>query len=306
MKKIIFLGTPDISTAALKTILSFKNSKLIAVISQPDRQTNRKNEIVYSPIKQMCLDNNIPLLQPEKIGTISEEIKNLNPDIMISCAYGQFITQKILDIPKIGFFNLHASLLPKLRGGAPIHHAIMNNFSETGITLMETILQMDAGDIISSKSCSIDKRETTKSLTEKLKVLINEVLIENWDSLINNTFIKTKQNIDEVSYAYNIKKEDAIINFNDTCLNIDCKIRSLFDKPMAIWNYKNQNIKIWEAHQTTIKSNTTPGTINQISKNGISISTNDYDILITKLQLPNKNPIEVNQLINGNHIFKEN
>lgn len=306
MKKIIFLGTPEISAIILNKLITLENSEIVAVISQPDKMTNRKKEVVYSPVKQFCLEHNLNLLQPLKIGEITEQIKELKPDIMISCAYGQFIPQKIIDIPRIGIFNLHASVLPKLRGGAPIHYAIINGFKKTGITLMETILKMDAGNIIDIMECNIDKNETTKTLTTKLAYLACDVLEKNWTNLINNNYSSTVQNEKEVSFAYNIKKEEAILDFNDSCFNLDHKIRGLFDKPMATWIYEDTNIKIWEAFQTNIKSITNPGTINKIDKSGIYVSTNDYDLLITKVQLPNKNPIEIKNLINGNNIFQGN
>lgn len=306
MKRIIFLGTPEISANVLNKLINLKNSKIVAVISQPDKMINRKKEIVYNPVKKFCLEHNLNLLQPLKISEITEKIRELKPDILITCAYGQFIPQTIIDIPTIGIFNLHASILPKLRGGAPIHYAIINGFKKTGVTLMETTLKMDAGNIIDTIECNIDKNETTKSLTTKLANLACIILEKNWEKLINNNYTTKPQNEDEVTFAYNIKKDQTILNFNDSCLNLDNKIRGLFDKPMAIWIYKNINIKIWEAIQTDIKSKSIPGTINKIDKSGIYISTKDYDLLITKIQLPNKNSVDIKNLINGNNIFQKN
>lgn len=304
MTKVIFMGTPKIAASVLETILKLNNIELVGVITQPDRELNRKKEIVYSPVKLLCLQNNLKIFQPIKIGEIYEDIKSLEPNIIITCAYGQFIPQKILDIPTIGCFNLHASILPKYRGGAPIHWAIINGEHETGVTLMKTILKMDAGEMIDVIKCPIPFEETTESLTNKLAQLACELLEKNWTNLANNSFKLISQNEQEVSFALNISKQDTIINFDNNVLNIYNKVRGLYNKPLAIWNYKNTNVKILESKTTSISSSKKPGLITKINSDGIFVATSDYDLQITKLQLPNKNPIEVKTLINGNHIFK--
>ena len=301
--RVIFRGTPSIGASVLKALVDLKLN-IIGVISQPDKEMDRKKNIIYSSVKTMALENNIPVFQPEKIKDITNEIKNLNPDIIITCAYGQFINKEILSIPKFGCINVHASLLPKLRGGAPIHWAIINQETKTGVSLMDMIQKMDAGDVYLQYECNIENNETYDSLYQKLSSLAYKIVYENFSNLINGKLSKTPQNESNVTFGYNIKKEHAIINFNQNVNNVDAWIRGLSFKPTAIWKYKNQNIKILEAHKTDIKSNFAPGTISQIDKHGISICTNDYDIIITKIQLPNKNPNTISQIINGNHIFE--
>lgn len=301
--RVIFMGTPSIGASVLKALVDLKLN-IIGVISQPDKEMDRKKNIIYSSVKTMALENNIPIFQPEKIKDITNEIKNLNPDIIITCAYGQFINNEILSIPKFGCINVHASLLPKLRGGAPIHWAIINQETKTGVSLMDMIQKMDAGDVYLQYECNIENNETYDSLYQKLSSLAYKIVYENFYNLINGKLSKTPQNESNVTFGYNIKKEQTIINFNQNVNNVDAWIRGLSFKPTAIWRYKNQNIKILEAHKTEIKSNFDPGTISQIDKHGISICTNDYDIIITKIQLPNKNPNTISQIINGNHIFE--
>ena len=304
MTKVIFMGTPEISVKVLEAICSFNNVQLLMVITQPDKQVDRKNTIVYSPIKKYCLDNNLKLIQPIKISDAYEEIKNANPDIIITCAYGQFIPQKILDLPEMGCFNLHASLLPKLRGGAPIHWSIINGETKTGVTLMKMILQMDAGDIISQKECIIDQNETTKSLTIKLADLAAMVLKDNWQNLVTKKYKSVPQDSQDATFGYNISKQDMIIDFNKSCHQIDCLIRGLYDKPIAVWNYQNLTIKIHEAYPTKFISQSQPGLITKIDKTGIYVATSDFDLQITKLQLPNKKVLTVKEIINGHHPFK--
>ena len=301
--RVIFMGTPSIGASVLKALVDLKLN-IIGVISQPDKEMDRKKNIIYSSVKTLALENNIPIFQPEKIKDITNEIKNLNPDIIITCAYGQFINNEILSIPKFGCINVHASLLPKLRGGAPIHWAIINQETKTGVSLMDMIQKMDAGDVYLQYECNIENNETYDSLYQKLSSLAYKIVYENFYNLINGKLSKTPQNESNVTFGYNIKKEQTIINFNQNVNNVDAWIRGLSFKPTAIWRYKNQNIKILEAHKTDIKSNFDPGTISQIDKHGISICTNDYDIIITKIQLPNKNPNTISQIINGNHIFE--
>ena len=301
--RVIFMGTPSIGASVLKALVDLKLN-IIGVISQPDKEMDRKKNIIYSSVKTMALENNIPVFQPEKIKDITNEIKNLNPDIIITCAYGQFINKEILSIPKFGCINVHASLLPKLRGGAPIHWAIINQETKTGVSLMDMIQKMDAGDVYLQYECNIENNETYDSLYQKLSSLAYKIVYENFSNLINGKLSKTPQNESNVTFGYNIKKEQTIINFNQNVNNVDAWIRGLSFKPTAIWKYKNQNIKILEAHKTDIKSNFAPGTISQIDKHGISICTNDYDIIITKIQLPTKPPNTISQIINGNHIFE--
>lgn len=304
MTKVIFMGTPEISVKVLEAICSFNDVQLLMVITQPDKQVDRKKTIVYSPIKKYCLDNNLRLIQPIKISDAYEEIKIVNPDIIITCAYGQFIPQKILDLPEMGCFNLHASLLPKLRGGAPIHWSIINGETTTGVTLMKMILKMDAGDIISQKECIIDQNETTKSLTIKLADLAAILLRDNWTNLVTKKYKSIPQDSQDATFGYNISKQDMIVDFNKPCQQIDCLIRGLYDKPIAIWNYQNLAIKIHEAYPTKFISQLKPGIITNVDKTGIYVATSDFDLQITKLQLPNKKVLTVKEIINGHHPFK--
>lgn len=301
--KVMFMGTPEIGSRVLKALIDLKLN-IVGVICQPDREMDRKKNIIFSPVKKMALEHKIDIFQPEKIKDITEEIRQINPDIIITCAYGQFVNNEILSIPKYGCINIHASLLPKLRGGAPIHWAIINQERQTGVCMMDMVSKMDAGDVYLQYSCSIDENETYDSLYLKLSELAYKIVYENFNKLISLELNKIPQNESEVSFGYNIKKQEAIINFNNNSAAVDAWIRGLTSKPGAIWQYQDTNIKIIKAKKTNIASQYPAGTISQINKNGLYICTNDYDILLEEIQLPNKKPNSVAQIINGNHIFK--
>lgn len=303
---VIFMGTTQFSVAIIETLQKNTNVNLLGVICQPDKQMDRKKNYVYSPVKKYCLENNIIFYQPEAVIDIFDKLKKEEIHLIITCAYGQFIPRCILDLPTIGAYNIHASLLPKYRGGAPIHYAIINGETETGITLMKMAKKMDAGDIIFQKSCPILEDETYLTLSDKLKKVATELLEENWNLLVSKKINSIPQDEKLVTFAYNIKKEETIINFYESCKKIDQKIRGLYNKPMAIWEYNGVTIKIHQAFPTKIKSELMPGQISQINKSGIFVCTNDYDLQIIKLQLPNKPAQLVSDIINGNNIFKVN
>ncbi len=301
--RVLFMGTPEIGSYVLKALVDL-NVDIIGVVCQPDKQKDRKNNYVYSSVKKMALEYKFNIYQPDKIKDITNKIFELNPDIIITCAYGQFLNNEILSIPKYGCINVHASLLPKLRGGAPIHWAIINQEKKTGVSLMDMVSQMDAGDVYIQYECNIEENETYDKLYLKLCQLAYSIVYDNLNKLIANKLVKTKQDESKVSYGYIIKKEQAIINFNQNINEVDAWIRGLSFKPTAIWRYKDQNIKIIEWEKTNIVSKFSPANISSINRTGIYICTNDYDILIKKIQMPNKNPCYISNIINGNNIFE--
>ncbi|MBR2858345.1 methionyl-tRNA formyltransferase [bacterium] len=180
MKKVnvIFMGTTQFSVTILETLKKISSVNLLGVVCQPDKAMDRNKNYIYSPVKQYCLNNNLTLYQPKSIIELKEVMINSQIDLIITCAYGQFVPDTILNIPTLGSYNIHASLLPKYRGGAPIHYAIINGDLSTGITLMKMSKKMDAGDIIFQKSCSISPTETYLSLSSKLAIVASELLEE--------------------------------------------------------------------------------------------------------------------------------
>lgn len=306
MKKVIFLGTPYIARVVLEEIFKLNDINIVAVFTQPDREYNRQKQTVYSEVKQFCMQNNIQYFQPENINSEYELIKEFNPDLIVTCAYGQFISQKILSIPLYQCVNFHASLLPRWRGGAPIHKAIIAGDKKTGITLMYMDQKMDAGNIIKSYPIKIDFTDTYSIVYQKLCATIPLIVANDFKMLFDKNLKSKKQDESLVTYAFNLKKEDTIINFDDQAINIYNLIRGLNNKPVAKINFKNQLIKIYESQITNQQSNSIPGKIVNLSKDGIFVATQDYDIVLKVIQLPSKKINHMKELINGVLPFKIN
>lgn len=295
--RIIFMGTPAFAAPILEALIN--NYNVVMVVSQPDREKDRKGNTIYSPCKELALENNIEVFQPIKIREEYEYILSKEPDIIITAAYGQIIPSIVLDYPKYGAINVHASLLPKLRGGAPIHHAIMNGDKESGVTIMYMDKKMDNGDIIKQRSILIGENTTLDELYSKLSLLGRDLLLEVLPSIIDGTNKRTVQDEKEVTFGLNITKEEELVNFDDTIVNIHNKIRGLSSIPGAYAKLNNKRVKIYLSEKTNIKSTKTPGTIIELNKNGMLVSTKDYDILIKNIKLEGKKRCDIKDFING-------
>lgn len=296
--KVIFMGTPEFCVPILEALII--NCNVIAVVTQPDKEVGRKKEIVFSPIKTLALKHDIKVLQPVKIKEEYSEITNLNPDIIITCAYGQIVPEIILKTPKYGCINVHASLLPKLRGGAPIHKAIIYGYKKTGITIMYMDKGMDTGDMISKVEVDILDTDTAETLHDKLQNVSVPLLINTLPSIINGTNKREKQNDDEATYAYNVSREEEYVDFTKTSKEIFNQIRGLNSWPGAYATLEDKNIKLWASKINDKTYDSKPGTIINIDKNGMEVVTKDGSVLITELQIPGKKKINIKDFINGN------
>ena len=295
--KVIFMGTPEYSVPVLKSLI--ENYNVIGVVTQPDKEVGRGKEVEFSPIKKVALDNNIKVLQPEKIRNEFDCVLELNPDIIITCAYGQIIPKEILDYPKYGCINVHASLLPKYRGGAPIHRAILNGEKETGITIMYMAPGMDDGDIISQEKVIIRDDETVGELHDELSLLGPKLLLETLPSIFAGTNKRIKQDESKVTLAKIIKKEDEIIDFDDLSINIYNKIRGLNPYPGAYSLLDNKRVKIYKSRIEKSNSKEIPGTIIDILKDGIVVKTKDSSIVIEELKMEGKKKMTTKEYLNG-------
>ena len=296
--KVVFMGTPEFCVPILDTLI--KNYNVIAVVTQPDKEVGRKKQIVYSPIKNKALEYGIKILQPIKIKEEYQEIIDLKPDIIITCAYGQIIPEIILNNPKYGCINVHASLLPKLRGGAPIHKAIINGYDKTGITIMYMDKGMDTGDMISKQEVKIEDNDTAETLHDKLQEASVPLLLNTLPDIINGTNKREKQDNNEATYAYNVSREEEHVDFNKTSKEIYNQIRGLNSWPGAYSVLDDINIKLWLSKIGNNKYNEKPGTIVSLDKNGMEVVTKDGSILITELQVPGKKKMNIKDFINGN------
>ena len=297
--KVVFMGTPSFAVPVLEKLI--ENYNVIMVVCQPDRAKDKKGNIIYPPIKELALKNNIEVYQPLKLSSEYEYIIEKNPDIIITCAYGQILPSSLLDYPKYGCINVHGSLLPRLRGGAPIHHAIINGDKETGITIMYMDKKMDAGDIISQRSLEIKNTDNLDSIYSSLSILGSELLIETLPSIINGTNNRIKQNENEVTFGYNISKEDELINFNDSAINIFNKVRGLCSIPGASCYYNGKRLKIYEVEVTNKLSKDIPGKIVEVNKDSLVVTTKDYLIKIKDIKLEGKKRCMVSEYLNGIH-----
>lgn len=295
--KIVFMGTPSFAVPILEALID--NYNVIMVVCQPDKEKDRKGNIIYSPCKEIALKNNIEIYQPNKIRDEYQCILDKNPDIIITAAYGQIIPLEILEYPKYGCINVHGSLLPKLRGGAPIHHAIINGDKFAGVTIMYMDKKMDAGDIISQRSIEIGENTILDDLYYKLSIIGRDLLLDTLPSIFNGTNDRIKQDENKVTFGFNITKEEEKIDFNDTSNNIHNKIRGLSSIPGAYAIINNKRMKIYLSEKTNNISKSKPGTINDINENGIIVSTKDYDIILKDIKLEGKNRCNVKDFING-------
>ncbi len=296
--KIIFMGTPKFAVPILEELI--KDYHVVLVVCQPDREKDKKGNLLYPPVKELALQNNIPVFQPLKVYTDYQEILNYQPDLIVTCAYGQIIPNEILNCPKYGCINVHGSLLPKLRGGAPIHWAIINGNKETGITIMDMTSKMDAGDIISSRSIPIADDDYLDLVYEKLSYLGRDLLKETLPSILNQTATRTKQDESKVTFGMNIKKGEERINFNNSATNIRNLIRGLNSHPGAYCLLDGKRLKIYTASILDQKSSLPPGTITGLTKDGILVSTQDNILKIQEIKLEGKKRCLVSDFLNGN------
>ena len=300
--KIIFMGTPEFAVPVLQALIDHYD--VIGVVSQPDKCVGRHQELKATPIKELALKYDIPVFQPVKIREEYQEILDLKPDMIVTCAYGQIIPKVILDCPKLGCINVHASLLPKLRGGAPIHKAIIDGYSKTGITIMYMDVKMDDGDIISQRETEILDSDNLESLHDRLSVMGRDLLLETLPSIIDGTNPRIKQKEEEATFAYNIKREEEHIDFTKSSREIFNLIRGLSPVPCSNAILFDQEMKILDSKILDKKYSSVCGEIVDTTKEGIVVSTGDGSILLTKLKPFGKKAMDAGSYING--IGKDN
>lgn len=290
MIKVVFFATPEIAVNSLKKLLNFADIHIVGVVTQPDRPAGRGKKIIQSPVKEFALGLGMPVFQSESIRKdkeLIEKLKALNPDFFVTFAFGQILSQEILDIPQIATVNLHASLLPKYRGANPIQRAIYNGDKMTGITTMLTILELDAGDICLTEDIEITENMTVKELSEIVSDKSPFLIYRTLKGLSSKTLIPRSQCEGEVCFADKCKKEEARINWSSTSESIHNKVRAFFESSCALTIFNGKFIKIAETRlieDTVEKIEFKPSQIIAISKIGIEVKTGDASILVTKVQ----------------------
>lgn len=286
-KRVCFMGTPLFAVGILDALLECE-IELVAVVTQPDKKVGRKQEVQAPPIKGEALKHQIPIFQPEKIGSLREKIDALDLDLIVTCAYGQFIPEDILKSPRYGAINVHASLLPKYRGGAPIHKALINGETQTGISLMHMVKKMDAGDVLFQGRCPILIDDDVQALHDRLMALGADMIKEHLPKLFNHTYLSHPQDESQVSFAYNITSKEEFVHFDRPLLEIYNQIRGLHPWPVAHASFEGKKVKLYKARMLNEAIQTPSGTVLGLMDQGLAISTQDGVLLIDELQIEGK------------------
>lgn len=300
--KTIFMGTPDFAVPCLEVLQA--KTEVLAVITQPDRPKGRGHNLQASPVKQKALEYNLPVLQPEKIKTeeFTAELERLQPDLIVVVAFGQILSQRILDIPPLGCVNVHASLLPRYRGAAPIHWSIINGEKETGVTTMLMDAGLDTGDMLLKDKVTITEEMTTEELHDQLMAMGGKLLAETIDGLANGTITPEKQDDSISNYAGMLNKETGHIDWSKSAVEIHNLIRGLNSWPVA-WSMKDgKNYKFWLTKVENSNSDKAPGTVVELRKNSFCLATGEGLLEVLEIQPPSKKRMSAGDLLRGHGV----
>ena len=298
-KNIVFLGTPDFAACVLEGLISEKYN-IIAVVTQPDKPIGRKKVLTPTPVKVVAQKYNIPVYQPISLRKDYDFLKEMDIDMLITTAYGQILPTEVLNMSKINNINVHASLLPKYRGGAPIHRSIINGDKVTGVTIMEMVDKMDAGKMYAKDEFVIDDQINTTQLFEKLQYVGRDLLLKVLPDLLENKIEGVKQNEEEVTYAWNIKREEEKIDFNMTCSQVHNLIRGLSEVPGAYCYFKNQALKIYKSQvHSLVLNDEKAGSLKIENKNRLLVKCADGYVELLQIKLEGKQKMDVKSFLNG-------
>lgn len=303
--KAVFMGTPEFSVGTLDAMCK-AGHEVVAVFTQPDKQKGRGKSVLMTPVKERALELNIPVYQPEKLKEDEnyELLKELNPDVIVVVAYGQLITKRILDLPKYGCINVHASLLPKYRGAAPIQWAVIDGEEVSGVTIMKMDESLDTGDMIMKTELVLDEKETGGSLHDKLAIEGANLLVKALEALENNTATYTKQDDSKMTYAKKLTKELGNIDFSMPSKEIERLVRGLNPWPSAYTTYDGKTMKIWDVDVTDKQFDGENGEIVEVSKNDFTIKTSDGGIIVKEVQLQGKKRMDAGSFLRGTKVEK--
>ena len=301
--KIIYMGTPDFAVAPLEAILK-AGHEVTAIVTQPDRQKGRGREVQYSPVKECALSYGIPVLQPLKIKEKDavEELRKYPADIFVVAAFGQLLSEEILNMPRLGCINIHASLLPAYRGAAPIQWCVINGEEKTGVTIMQMAKGMDTGDILLQKEVVLDEKETGGSLFDRLMETGAELIVEVLPKIEAGELTPVVQKEELATYAGKITKDMGNIDFAKSAVTIERLIRGLNPWPSAFTHYKGKILKIWEADvvsECANAENPVPGTVIAMDKESFTLATGEGALRIRSLQPEGKKRMSCAEFMRG-------
>ncbi|KAB0302020.1 methionyl-tRNA formyltransferase [Vibrio fortis] len=298
--RIVFAGTPDFAARHLAALLSSEH-EVIAVYTNPDRPAGRGKKLSAPPVKQLALEHDIPVYQPEnfKSDEAKQELADLNADIMVVVAYGMLLPQAVLDTPRLGCINVHGSILPRWRGAAPIQRSIWAGDAETGVTIMQMDIGLDTGDMLKIATLPIEATDTSASMYEKLAGLGPDALVDCLADIAAGTAVAEKQDDELANYAKKLSKEEARINWNDDAAHIERCVRAFNPWPMSHFEAAENSIKVWQSRVAEQTSDKPAGTILQADKTGIYVATGQGILVLEQLQVPGKKAMSVQDILNS-------
>ncbi len=298
--KIIFAGTPEFAAVALDALLA-SDHEIVAAYTQPDRPAGRGRKLRASEVKQLATRHGIPVFQPTSLKTaeVQAQIRQHAADIMIVAAYGLLLPGSVLDIPRLGCLNIHASLLPRWRGAAPIQRAILAGDAQTGITIMQMDEGLDTGDMLVKLDCPVSATTTAGELHDKLAKLGAEAILAAFQQLADNTLHATPQDNAQACYAKKIDKQEARIEWARPATVLDRQVRAFNPWPVAYTTLGEQTIRVWSARPLDSTTSALAGTILALSADGISVACGESGLLLTRIQLPGGKPMAVDRVLNG-------
>jgi len=297
---IVFAGTPEFSVPALQALLDSRHG-VVAVYTQPDRPSGRGRRTMESPVKQLALQAKVPVLQPTTLKTadVQQTLQASRPDLMVVVAYGLILPPAVLRIPRLGCVNLHASLLPRWRGAAPIQRAILAGDSETGVCLMQMEAGLDTGPLLACRRCEIENTDTGSLLHDKLAKLGAGLLADNLDALERGALIPRLQDAAKATYAHKLLKSEALIDWSCTAVDIARKVRAFNAWPVAETRYLGRQLRIWEAQPRVGESSASPGCIISAGRDGFEVACGTGRLLVRKVQLPGARAVSAADFINA-------
>lgn len=301
--KIIYMGTPEFAVPPLQKLCE-NGYQVKLVVTQPDKARDRGKKVQYPPVKEYALKHGLEVLQPERMKGNEEfitRVKEINPDLIIVAAYGKLLPAELLQIPRLGCINIHASLLPKFRGAAPIHRSIIEGEEITGVTLMYMEEGLDTGDMIAARSTEIDKK-TTAELHDELSIIGAELLITSLPYIEKKINGRTKQDDSRATYAPMIFKQDGLVDFGKSPEELERLIRGLNSWPGAYTIYHGESMKLWQADALEERTNMPHGMVIGVSDEGIKVAAGGRALLLKRIQLPGKKAMQVSDYLKGNKI----
>ena len=302
--KIIFAGTPEFAAASLAALLGSEH-EVIAVYTQPDRPAGRGRKLAASPVKALALEHHLPVLQPVSLRdeAVQQELAALNADVMVVVAYGLILPKPVLAAPRLGCINVHASLLPRWRGAAPIQRAILAGDAETGVTIMQMDKGLDTGDMLHIVRCPIEPTDTAEILHDRLAGLGSAALLDTLEMIAQGKAQPVGQDDAQANYAEKLQKAEALIDWQQSAEQLSRTVRAFNPWPVAFTRFDEKNLRIWLAEALPDSTDATPGTVLAESRDGIDVATGDGILRVQQLQMPGGKALSAEQFLNAHSLL---